>query len=61
MTSLFDMVKETDLRLDFTDALKSPTAYEGLERSGSGPGCSCVCTASALTPGYNVWRVFIRV
>lgn len=33
MTSLLDMVKETDLRLGFTDALKSPTAYEALERS----------------------------
>src|SRR5258708_10473521 len=33
MTSLLDMVKETDLRLGFTDALKSPTAYEVLERS----------------------------
>lgn len=33
MTSLLDMVKETDLRLGFTDALKSPTAYETLERS----------------------------
>jgi len=29
MTSLLDMVKETDLRLNFTAALKSPTAYEG--------------------------------
>jgi hypothetical protein len=27
MTSLLDMVKETDLRLGFTDVLKSPTAY----------------------------------
>ena len=33
MTSLLDMVKEADLRLDFTDALKSPTAYESLDRS----------------------------
>jgi TnpA family transposase len=33
MTSLLDMVKETDLRLGFTDVLKSPTAYEMLERS----------------------------
>jgi Tn3 transposase DDE domain len=33
MTSLLDMVKETDLRLGFTDALKSPTAYETLDRS----------------------------
>ena len=28
MTSLLDMVKEADLRLHFTEALKSPTAYE---------------------------------
>jgi TnpA family transposase len=33
MTGLLDMVKETDLRLKFTEALKSPTAYETLERS----------------------------
>ena len=33
MTSLLDMVKEADLRLDFTEALKSPTAYETLDRS----------------------------
>jgi hypothetical protein len=33
MTSLLDMVKEADLRLGFTDVLKSPTAYETLERS----------------------------
>jgi hypothetical protein len=33
MTSLLDMVKETDLRLGFSDVLKSPTAYETLERS----------------------------
>lgn len=33
MTSLLDMVKETDLRLNFTDALKSPTSYETMERS----------------------------
>jgi hypothetical protein len=33
MTSLLDMVKETDLRLGFTDVLKSPTAYESLDRA----------------------------
>ena len=33
MTSLLDMLKETDLRLNFTDALKSSTAYETLDRS----------------------------
>jgi TnpA family transposase len=32
MTSLLDMVKETDLRLGFTEVLRSPTAYETLER-----------------------------
>ena len=33
MTSLLDMVKEADLRLGFTDTLKSPTAYESLDRT----------------------------
>lgn len=33
MTSLLDMVKETDLRLGFTEVLRSPTAYETLECS----------------------------
>jgi TnpA family transposase len=33
MTSLLDMVKEADLRLKFTEALKSPTAYEALDRT----------------------------
>lgn len=32
MTSLLDIVKETDLRLGFTNALGSPTAYETLDR-----------------------------
>jgi TnpA family transposase len=33
MTSLLDMVKEADLRLHFTEALKSPTTYETLDRA----------------------------
>jgi hypothetical protein len=33
MTNLLDMLKETDLRLNFTGALRSPTAYETLDRS----------------------------
>jgi TnpA family transposase len=33
MTNLLDMLKETDLRLNFTDLLKSSTAYETLDRS----------------------------
>jgi hypothetical protein len=32
MTSLLDIIKEADLRLGFTDALGSPTAYETLDR-----------------------------
>ena len=33
MTGLLDMVKEADLRLQFTEALKTPTAYEAMERA----------------------------
>jgi TnpA family transposase len=33
MTSLLDVVKETDLRLGFTNELKSPTSYETMDRS----------------------------
>jgi hypothetical protein len=33
MTSLLDMVKETDRRLGFTEVLRSPTDYEALDRS----------------------------
>src|SRR5512135_375267 len=33
MTSLLDMAKEADLRLNFTEALKSPTTYETLNRA----------------------------
>jgi len=33
LTSLLDMLKETDLRVSFTDTFKSPTRWESLERS----------------------------
>jgi TnpA family transposase len=33
MTSLLDMLKETDLRIGFTETFKSPTAWESLERA----------------------------
>ncbi|MBV6388749.1 MAG: Tn3 family transposase ISNpu13 [Nitrosomonas europaea] len=33
MTNLLDMVKEADLRLGFTDVLKSPTSYESMDRA----------------------------
>lgn len=33
MTGLLDMAKEADLRLGFTDRLRSPTAYEALDRA----------------------------
>ncbi len=33
MTSLLDMVKEADLRLKFTEVLRSPTACETLDRT----------------------------
>lgn len=57
MTSLLDMVKETDLRLGFTDVLKSPTAYETLERSVLQPRLLlCLHGGSAPMPGCNAWR-----
>jgi len=33
MTSLLDILKESDLRVGFSDTFKSPTAWESLERS----------------------------
>jgi TnpA family transposase len=33
MTGLLDMLKEADLRVGFTDHLRSPTAYEALDRA----------------------------
>lgn len=33
MTDLIDMVKECDIRLGFTNAFKSPTAYETIDRA----------------------------
>lgn len=33
MTGLLEIIKEADLRLNFTDAFSSPTAYETLERA----------------------------
>src|SRR5271155_3511790 len=37
MTNLLDMVKECDLRLGLTDAFKSPTSHENLDRSALRP------------------------
>src|SRR5271165_222278 len=37
MTGLLDIIKETDLRLNFTDAFSSPTAYETLDRAALRP------------------------
>ena len=44
-TSLLDIVKEVDLRLNFTDVLSSPTAYETLDRAALGRACCFACTA----------------
>ena len=33
MTGLLDLLKETDLRVGFTDFLRSSTAYEALDRA----------------------------
>jgi hypothetical protein len=45
MTSLLDMIKEADLRLNFTDALRSVTSYENLERYALQPRLCYACTA----------------
>jgi Tn3 transposase DDE domain-containing protein len=37
MTSLLDMLKETDFRVGFTDTFKSPTAWETMERAALQP------------------------
>jgi len=37
MTGLLDIIKEADLRLNFTDAISSPTAYETLDRAALRP------------------------
>jgi hypothetical protein len=58
MTSLLDMVKETDLRLGFTDVLKSPTAYEMLERSVLQPRLLLCLHGIGPMPGCNAWRAW---
>ena len=60
MTSLLDMVKEADLRLGFTDALKSPTAYETLDRASCNHACCSACMASAPTPACSAWPAWSR-
>lgn len=58
MTSLLDMVKEADMRLGFTDALKSPTAYKTLDRAILQPRLLfCLQRRSATGPAmFNVAR-----
>jgi hypothetical protein len=54
MTSRLDMLKETDLRLNFTDALRSATSHENLEREVLRPRLLlCLRTASAPTRASN--------
>ena len=52
MTSLLDMVKETDLRLGFTDVLKSPTAYAVIEMA---PGDTTVGSTPTRNKVYPRW------
>ncbi len=41
MTSLLDMLKEADFRLNFTSILKSTTAYETMSREVLRPNSYC--------------------
>ena len=52
MTSLLDMLKETDLRVGFTDVFRTVGIARGAHprRCCSG-GCCCACTGWAPTPG----------
>jgi hypothetical protein len=61
MTGLLDMVKETDLRLRFTDVLKSPTAYETLDRSVLQPRLLLCLHGIGTNAGCNAWRVWSPV
>jgi hypothetical protein len=53
MTSLLDMLKETDLRLNFTDALRSPTAYETLDRTILRPRLLLCLHGIRTNAGFN--------
>jgi hypothetical protein len=55
MTSLLDMLKEADLRLNLTDFLKSATAYESLDRSVLRPRLLLCLTGSERMPGFSAW------
>ena len=49
MTSLLDMLKETDLRVGFTEAFQSPTAFES-----TGPGDPATAPAALpVRPGHQ--------
>ena len=57
MTSLLDMVKETRPAAELHRCiLKSPTAYETMNRAFCDRGCCCACTASAPMPDCSAWR-----
>ena len=59
MTSLLDMVKETDLRLNFTGVLRSPTAYETMDRSVLQPRLLLfACTVLERMPVCSAWPAF---
>jgi hypothetical protein len=55
MTDLLDMVKESDLRLRFTDAFRSLTAHENLDRSMLRPRLLLCLHGSAPMPGCSGW------
>jgi hypothetical protein len=55
MTSLLDMVKETDLRLGFTNVLKSPTSYETMDRTVLQPRLLLCLHGIGTNAGLGVW------
>ena len=60
MTSLLDVVKEADLRLGFTNALKSSTSYESLDRAILQPRLLLCLHGIGTNTGLLHGRVAIR-
>jgi hypothetical protein len=56
MTSLLDMLKEADLRVGFTDHLRSSTAYEALDRAVLRPRLLLCLNGLGTNAASSGWR-----
>ena len=53
MTSLLDVLKETDLRVDFTHSFTGTGTRTALDRASLNGACSCVSLAWGRTRGSS--------